>query len=253
MKHDKFRNGLLTVALLVLIVSITLNIFLYARLRKYYTSLYAVELDPLGLSYYQNIFEQEKPDHELQTVVFFGDSRAAQWPSPDIDGFWFVNRGIGNQTSAQIANRFDEHVEPLQPDVILLQLGINDLKTMPLFPERKEEIISNCKLNIQQIVHRSLKLDSIVVVSTIFPIGTIPWERRLVWSNDIDRAVIEVNEYILSLSAENVIIFDAAEVLSDANGKMQQEYSYDELHLNEAGYTALNLEFVKLLDSLKTE
>lgn len=40
----------------------------------------------------------------------------------------------GAQTSAQVVWRFAEHIAPLQPDKIILQVGINDLKTIPLFP-----------------------------------------------------------------------------------------------------------------------
>ncbi len=53
----------------------------------------------------------------------------------------FVNRGIGNQTTAQVLGHFHAHVAPLHPQTIILQVGINDLKTIPLFPEQAETII----------------------------------------------------------------------------------------------------------------
>lgn len=237
-------------ALLVSLVSITLNIILYSQLKRYYTYLYAVELDPLGLAYYGDA-QALPPVQGGQTVVFFGDSRAAQWSEPTLPGFTFSNRGIGNQTTAQVLNRFEEHIVPLHPDVIILQVGINDLKTIPLFPGRKAEIISNCKENIRRIVERSLETGSIVVITTIFPIGEVPLQRRLVWSNDIEAARGEVNEYINDLAGENVFIFDSAALLSDANGKIKPEYGYDTLHLNPAGYNVLNLELIKLLETMK--
>lgn len=237
-------------ALLLALVSITLNIVLYSQLKRYYTHLYAVELDPLGLEYYRDA--QALPTMQgARSVVFFGDSRAAQWTEPTLPGFTFSNRGIGNQTTAQVLNRFDEHIVPLHPNVIILQVGINDLKTIPLFPGRKAEIISNCKENIRQIVERSLETGSIVVITTIFPIGDVPMQRRLVWSDDIDKARVDVNEYIKSLAAENVFIFDSAALLSDSNGKIKPEYGYDTLHLNPAGYDVLNLKLTKLLETTK--
>ncbi len=237
-------------ALLLALVSITLNIVLYSQLKRYYTHLYAVELDPLGLEYYRDA--QALPAMQgARSVVFFGDSRAAQWTEPTLPGFTFSNRGIGNQTTAQVLNRFDEHIVPLHPNVIILQVGINDLKTIPLFPGRKAEIISNCKENIRQIVERSLETGSIVVITTIFPIGDVPMQRRLVWSDDIDKARVDVNEYIKSLAAENVFIFDSAALLSDSNGKIKPEYGYDTLHLNPAGYDVLNLKLTKLLETTK--
>ena len=240
MKTNQGKKILFGTFCLLLIPSICLNFVLYKQLKNYYGLLYAVELDPLGLDSFPASVGATMDGKLL--VVFFGDLRAAQWPNPELTNFAFINRGIGNQTSAQVASRFDAHIKSLQPDIIVLQVGINDLKTIPLFPERKEEIISNCEANIGQIVNDSLALDSKVVLTTIFPTGRVPLARRLVWSDDIDKAVVEVNDYIRNQSGEKVIIFDAASILSDANGKMKQEFGRDELHLNEQGYQALNLE-----------
>lgn len=250
MKPKKFWRGISYAAIFLALVSIALNIVLYSQLRRYYTLLYAVELDPLGLSYYRDVQVQPRVEG-MQSAVFFGDSRAAQWTEPVLTDFSFTNRAIGNQTTAQVLNRFDEHIVLLQPDVIVLQVGINDLKTIPLFPGRKAEIISNCKENIRQIVERSLEEDAVVVLTTIFPIGEIPLQRRLVWSEDIDKARVDVNEYIKSLAAENVVIFDASALLMGPGGKIEPEYSYDTLHLTPAGYDILNLELTKLLETIQ--
>lgn len=247
MKHHTLRRGLFYTVLLLFTFSILLNIFLYSQVRQYRIWLHIVELDPLGLSYFDDS-PIEKPVDGSTTVVFYGDSRAAQWPSPALEGFWFVNRGIGSQTTAQVTSRFDEHIAPLQPGVIVLQVGINDLKTVTLFPERKTEIISNCEENILKIIDASLRSNSVVVVSTIFPIGKAPQDHTQVWSSDIDEAIVDVNRYIRSLATDQVLVFDAARLLSDKNGNLKQEYSPDGLHLNEAGYATLNSELVKLLE-----
>jgi lysophospholipase L1-like esterase len=233
--------------LLCLIVSLFLNVLLYAQFRKYYTLLYAVELDPLGLRYFQ---ADTRQDPSLTTIVFFGDSRAAQWPSPDVDGFQFINRGVGDQTSTQIAGRFKEHVEPIKPDIIVLQLCINDLKTIPLFPTRKQQIVGNCESNIQEIVRDSLEQDAVVVISTIFPTGRIPLVRRLVWSDEIERSRQDVNNFIRSLASDRVIVLDAEKVLANDSGKIKQDYSFDTLHLSKAGYQALNLQLTRILEAI---
>jgi lysophospholipase L1-like esterase len=230
-------------------LSSILNFTLYNRLHYYYSLGYALALDPLGLSHFQK--PTPPMDEQLPLVVFFGDSRAAQWINPPINTYQFLNRGIGNQTSAQVANRYDEHIKPLQPDIIILQVGINDMKTIPLFPDRKQEIISLCKDNINQIIDDALMGNAKIILVTIFPVGEIPLERKLVWSDEIEKAVIEVNNYILSISNEDVIIFDVTKILSDADGKIKTEYRVDELHINEDGYQAINLELLSILESLK--
>lgn len=235
---------------LFLILSLFFNLILYVELRKYYTLLYALELDPLGLNYFQQDTNQFNTGQDLRTVVFFGDSRAAQWPDPALEGFRFINRGIGNQTSAQAASRFDEHIAPTKPDVIVLQLCINDLKTIPLFPGSRQQIVQNCESHLQQIVQDSLDQDSVVVISTIFPIGEVPFVRRLVWSDEIENSRQEVNDFIRSLSSERVIVLDAETILADDKGRIKQDYSFDTLHLNDAGYRVLNVELIEILDGL---
>jgi len=249
-KVSKNKNIIVGLLLIAFLVSASLNMVLYKALAEYYKLLYAGELDPLGLAYFQ--------DQDIETstaksiVIFFGDSRAAQWIAPSADGFTFINRGIGNQTSAQVANRFDVHIKPLRPHIIIIQVGINDLKTIPLFPERKQEIIENCEANIQKIVHDSLDTNATVILTTIFPAsGNVPLARRLVWSDDIYQAINEVNIFIASLESEKVIVFDTASVLADTEGKTRSEYSFDLLHLNEYGYETVNHELVKILLSTK--
>lgn len=249
MQTSNSRKFVFRTILIFLVFSVFLNLFLYSRLRKYYTLLYAVELDPLGLSYFQNSEDQNKLDDHL-SVVFYGDSRAAQWPNPQLNEFSFVNRGIGNQTSAQVLNRFDVHMRSLQPDIVVIQVGINDLKTIPLFPGNEQEIISNCEANIERMIQDSVEMGSTVIVTTIFPTGKIPLHRRLVWSDEINKAIDEVNNYIPNLTQDQVILFDAAAILSDTNGQMKREFSLDELHLNQEGYEALNLELIKILKDL---
>jgi lysophospholipase L1-like esterase len=128
-------------------------------------------------------------------------------------------------------------------------VGINDLKTIPLFPKQRASIIANCQTNIQRIVEESRDIGAIVIVSTIFPAGKIPLERRLFWSEEIEQAIAEVNAYIASLAGEQVIVFDAFSILADRQGQMLSEYQADELHLNEQGYVILNQRLIQLLDT----
>jgi lysophospholipase L1-like esterase len=183
-------------------------------------------------------------------VVFFGDSRAQGWPEPSLSQYNFVNRGIGNQTSAQVAQRFEHHVEPLHPRVIVIQVGINDLKTIPLFPGRKRSIIANCQENIGRIVADSTRLGASTVLTTILPVGKVPVERRLFWSKDVALAVDEVNTYIRSLEGPDVTVLDAFSLLADRQGVARPEYSKDLLHLNAAGYETLNSELARVLAAL---
>ncbi|MGD1873419.1 MAG: SGNH/GDSL hydrolase family protein [Mastigocoleus sp.] len=255
MKSNQLYILLIFILLLILGSSIFLNFLLFNRAKKYYLELNETRLDPNGLNYYPaNI---KKPiDTSKIRIVFFGDSRAESWIFPDINEYdvskyEFINRGISSQTSIQTIERFPYHVNSLQPNVVIIQVGINDLKTIGLFPEDKNSIIATCKSNIKEIVDESRKIGATVIISTIFPVGKVPLERQPFWSDEIGKAVEELNTYIKTLAEDKIIVFDAFPILADSQGMMLQEYSLDELHLNERGYNALNKKLVELLKSMK--
>ncbi|HET9906767.1 MAG TPA: GDSL-type esterase/lipase family protein [Anaerolineales bacterium] len=220
-----------------LVISISTNVVFFESAQRYYLLLNASKLDPLGLS----AFADTPGNMQPPLIVFFGDSRAAEWPAPEkVRNATFLNRGIGNQTTAQLLGRFNVHVAPLHPQIIVLQAGINDLKTIPLFPDQKEVIINNCKANLKQIVDLSLAIDARVIVTTIFPLGRVPIERRPFWSDDVEIAINDVNAFIRTLESDNVIVIETNKVLANADGLVDDQYSQDFLHLNPAGYAVLN-------------
>lgn len=232
----------------LLLVSIISNIFMFNLGNTHFRLHNIVRLDPLQLDYYPAA--PPLSEGKLR-VVFFGDSRALSWSSPSGPaGVEYVNRGIGFQTTAQVLGRFEQHVSTLSPQVIVLQVGINDLKNIPVFPEDKNKIVQNVKENIRAIVRKSREIGAKVVLTTIFPLGDVPLHRIPFWSDDVASAVVDVNRYIASLKSKNVIIFDSASILADDNGVCKSEYQYDLLHLVEDGYDALNRELVKTIGVL---
>lgn len=249
-KSPKIFRLFFILSVTVLLTSVAFNVLLFIAARHYYLLLNQTTLDPLGLEYFTGNSQAANVTNDAtKKVVFFGDSRAENWTFPtEIKGFSFINSGISGQTSTQVVGRFEKQVLPLRPQVIIVQVAINDLKTIPLFPDRKTTIIANCKANIQEIVKRSRSLGATVILTTIIPAGEIPLVRKPFWSSEIDRAVVEVNSYISSLQAPNVIILDSYSLL---NQKPKNNYYRDSLHLNDRGYEILNKELTKVLTKLK--
>jgi len=236
-----------------LVASLALNAYLYRLSWRLYAQHKGSRLDPIGLSHYSTEPEQQTLSADQRTVVFFGDSRAASWPAPELSGFHFVNRGIAAETSVQAFHRFDDHVRPLRPDVIIIQVGVNDLDSLSSFPDRREAIVANCQENIRQIVTRSTGLGARVILTTIFPTGSVPPEWLPFWSDDIPGAIKEVNAYIHTLEQEGVVILDCYALLADDDGRTRPEYSQDLLHLNAAGYRRLNAALAPLLLTLAAD
>jgi len=235
--------GLMVIGLLASLVA---NILLFLQGRQYYLDLNQTRLDPLGLNYFAG---EPTPNGTQAVAVFLGDSRAASWPAPPVAGWQFINRGIGAQTTAQVLGRFEAHIPPLQPQIVILQAGINDLKTIPLFPERQAEITASTQANLSELVERLRGVGATVILTTIFPVGEVPLQRRPFWSGEVALAVNEVNEHLRSLAGPQVIIFDAYTIL-ERGGQLNPAYADDELHLNAAGYEVLNDELVRVLQEI---
>ena len=180
---------LVSLLFLLLGLSVYANRMLWQRAKEYYISVNATRLNPVGLKAFA---DSEIPaQSELTRVVFFGDSRAASWPTPvwedqnlatenlAIESAEFFYRGLGAQTSVQTLQRFQADVAPLQPDVVVIQVGINDIKAIGLFSTQTSKILSEVVDNIEQLVAQAEATGAIVVLSSIFPTGEVTWARRL--------------------------------------------------------------------------
>ena len=63
----------------------------------------------------------------------------------------------------------------------------------------------------------------------------------------VQRAIADVNRELLGLRMAGVQVLDSAAVLAGPDGYVRDAYANDELHLNKAGYAALNAALVPLL------
>jgi lysophospholipase L1-like esterase len=249
-----YRMRPTTVLLILLSVLLILALIaayqFYRNWRMYERITNELRLDPLLLRAYPREDATFQP--EVLRVVFFGDSRAASWPAPEgLTGFEFINRGIPAETSLQAGGRFQAHVAPLQPDVVVIQVGVNDLFRISYFPERYDEVVARCLLSIKRIVELSHVAGAHVVLVTIFPTAQADALRTLNRDAAELREVIRaVNAELMQLEGEGLTILDSAPLLSDEVGVVRPEYAEDELHLNREGYAVLNLALVEILRGL---
>lgn len=228
-----------------LALSLLANGILFQRGRNFEQMFYLVRLDPLGLDYFD---DAPAPDEtpSTQRIVFFGDSRAASWPAPPIPDAQTLNRGIPGHSSAQALLRFDAHVAPLEPDSIVVQVGVNDLMAVGLLRESRAQIIAATRDNIEAIVARARGTGARVILTTIFPLarGSLP-------DPAVQQAITEINQSLHDLAAPDVQVLDSAAVLAGPDGYVRPDYSKTELHLTPAGYEALNAALVPLLEAAR--
>lgn len=238
------RRGWLMLALLVgaSAFSLVACVGLWGVARGRYRQELLVRLDPTSASRFMAANEALGPRMPGQRrVVLFGDSRVEKWGPPlVIDGAEVVNQGSSGETTAQGLLRVARDVVALQPEVVVVQYGINDLKAIGVLPEREREVVEGCAARLEAIVRRiRQECGATVVVLTVYPVGKLPITRRMVWSDRTLAAVEEVNKRLRALEDDGVVVVDCDPVLG-RESRMKAEYAMDDLHLLPAGYKALN-------------
>lgn len=245
MKIKKTIKILVLLSTIILfILSIVLNYIFY---KKAFVPLQMLRLDPLELNYYSS---SPVDINKKKLIMYYGDSRALNWPFFKNDNYDFINRAIGNQTSSQILGRFEKHVYSYKPQIIVVQMCVNDLKIIPLFPEKKEEIIKSCMVNIKNLTKKAKKINSKVIITTVFPLGDVSVVKKIagIKEKPIINAIDVVNVYIKSLKDDDVLIFDSFSLLVANNRKINPIYSHDWLHLSKKGYQHLNQNLNKFIN-----
>jgi lysophospholipase L1-like esterase len=235
-----------------LVLSFLANILLFGAALHYYRLLSKTKLDPLGLN---SLKSNSKPIYKVDshlTVAFLGDSRALSWPRPSTSlPLTFTNLGVSGQTTSQTLLRFRHFLANTDaPDIIVIQAGINDLKTIPLFPAQRDDIVSNCKQNLANLVSLGVNSGAHVVISTIFPVGNTPPIRAPLWPSEVDQAIVKCNNSIRLLSSNRVHVLESSDILADPQGRIFKQFQKNFLHLNSFGYRRLNEILLPILDGI---
>ncbi len=226
-----------------LVITSGLAWVLFGKYKSAYSETLAIRLDPIGASEAEPlVFTDGRP-----TAMIFGDSRARQWKLPKLEGWQLVTNGIVGQTTAQARLRFPETLSN-GPQVVVLQMGINDLKAIGVFPERRAAIVEAVKSNISAMVDQATAAKAAVVVTSIMPIGKVGLTRKLVWSDDIETARRETNTWLSKLEKPGVSFLDLEPLLS-VNHTLDPAIARDTLHLTEAGYRRLDKALISAIKS----
>jgi lysophospholipase L1-like esterase len=176
-------------------------------------------------------------------VALIGDSSVARWPKADLSDAWaFVNRGVGGETTEQVAGRFDADALALQPDVIVLWAGINDLVAAEfLDPAGRQAAIDATVDRLSELARRADAQGARVLLATVVPPTRPELLRWPVWREGLRDAVAEVNQRLRAFGAASGIeIVDFAAALSSDDRRTPDAYRADALHLNATAYRKLS-------------
>ena len=183
------------------------------------------------------------PAKDESRVVFLGDSITDAWPQPRFGEFFpgkpYIGRGISGQTTPQMLLRLRADVIALQPKVVVVLAGTNDIagNTGPM---SLEEIEGNLA-SIAEIAHtHAIK----VILSSVLPVydGGHNGEGKPVVMTDRrpPEKILALNEWIKKYSAENKLVYlDYFSAMVDEKGFLKRDLSEDGLHPNKAGYAVM--------------
>lgn len=174
-------------------------------------------------SVYRSITRQEGP-----CIVMLGASIVEGGLWNELFPFSHTfNRGISGDRTDDILDRVAD-VKAMSPDKIFLQVGRNDMGG-------KETIdVAGCWSNYEKLIKTVKKElpEADLYVQSVFPVG-----RQVEYCDQFNAAAQQLNK-LLEAGTERYEYFylDIWSVLADEQGYMNEDYSYDGVHLVADGY-----------------
>ena len=162
-------------------------------------------------------------------LVFVGASFTANW---DLNKYFpdesIVNKGIDGQYAGQLLLRFKHDVLDLHPEGVVIKL---------------------CEMNFSHFVPFKITQDNLIMMATLakangikpYLASVIPVTReadkKAESKKSINQQVHRFNKWLIQYAQENGFTYiDFAGAMSDEEGFLRPELTYDGVHPNEKGY-----------------
>ena len=164
-------------------------------------------------------------------VVFYGNSITDVWAryfSTMFPGKPYVGRGISGQTTPQMLVRFRQDVVALQPKVVVILAGTNDIAGNT-GPSTLEMIEDNFASMVQIAKAHRIR----VVLSSVLPVYDYPWKPGL----EPAPKIIALNAWLKRYAGETGEVYlDYHAAMADARGGLPPALARDGVHPTDAGY-----------------
>ena len=165
-------------------------------------------------------------------IVFMGDSITEGWHlDQSFPGKPYINRGISGQTTPQMLLRFRQDVIALDPKVVVILAGTNDIagNTGPETPGQIED-------NLASMADLAYANGIPVVLCSILPAFDYPWEPGLTPAPKID----ELNTWLKRFAADKGYVYvDYHTAMKDGRDGLPPSLSKDGVHPLPAGYAMM--------------
>jgi len=189
-------------------------------------------VDWANLNHYKNEnLELKQISNNSNRVIFMGNSITEVWIKNSPEFFKsnsYIDRGISGQTTAQMLIRFRADVVNLNPKVVVLLCGTNDiagnqgLSTLEMIEDNIASMTEIAKSN-------NIK----VILCSVLPVYDYPWKKGI----EPAYKIIKLNNWLKKHSLKNDIYYlDYFSSFVDKKNGMKSQYSHDGVHPNKNGY-----------------
>ena len=164
-------------------------------------------------------------------AVLIGNSITDNWAKFDPEFFAannFIGRGISGQVTAQMLSRFQADVVELNPKMVIIMAGTNDIAMNNGYISH-EHILQNIQSMVELAKYHKIK----PVLCSCLPAAAFKWRPNLTPAEDIKR----LNEMIEAYAKANKIKYiDYYSALVDEYGGLPKKYAKDGVHPNLEAY-----------------
>ena len=193
--------------------------------------------DPNNLKRYADADSKMLPPTKLPRIVFLGDSITDAWRLNEyFTGRDFVNRGIGGQTTLQMLARFRQDVAALNPKVVVVLGGTNDIAAGVSINQITENLATIGDLAKAHGIKPLFA--SILPVSDYHKDADPHYEMT---PNRPPATIQTINTWIRSYcQSQGYVYVDYYSAMVDSAGRMQTDLSDDGLQPNAKGYRVMS-------------
>ena len=172
--------------------------------------------------------------YESGRIVFIGNSIVERWTKSRPQFFvesGIIGRGISGQVSAQMLARFQQDVVSLQPSIVIIMAGTNDIAQ------------NNGEIELSYVVENVKSMCEIAKYNGIYPIicSVLP-AHSFYWRPNTkpEEEIVALNRMLQLYASENNIKYiDFYSLLDDGMGGMPFIYAEDGVHPSTVAYSKM--------------
>lgn len=175
-------------------------------------------------------------------ILFVGSSLMEQFPINELlmtagIGKVIYNRGIGGFTTDDMLKHMDEMVFALEPSLIFINIGTNDIGSTEY---RLEKLLENYEKIIRKI--REKLPETHIYMMAYYPVNETDKMpdvnmRNIMFANRTNENICIANEAVEKLAEKLGCQFiNVNQGLSDNRGKLKKEYTIEGIHMYASGY-----------------